>query len=248
MKLTVLGSSSKGNCYLLQSETTGETLIVEAGVRMQEVKQALSWQLGKVVGCLCSHRHNDHAGHIGEMMDCGIRVLALQDVFQSHRLEGNHFAIYIQPERGYIVGSYKVYVLPVCHDVPCVGFIIRHEEMGALLFLTDTMMFEYRIPRHVTQIMIEANYADDILEENIAAGRIPASMRERLLNSHMELGTTAEVMRQNDLQDVQNIILLHLSERNSDAVRFRNEIMMASGKTVYVARQGLELELSNFPY
>jgi ribonuclease BN (tRNA processing enzyme) len=73
-------------------------------------------------------------------------------------------------------------------------------------------------------------------------------MRERLLNSHMELGTTAEVMRQNDLQDVQNIILLHLSERNSDAVRFRNEIMMASGKTVYVARQGLELELSNFPY
>jgi phosphoribosyl 1,2-cyclic phosphodiesterase len=248
MKLKVLGSSSKGNCYLLQSDATGETLVVEAGVRMQEVKRALSWKLDKVAGCLCTHRHNDHAGHIGEMMECGIRVLAIEDVFRNHQLEGNHFATYIQPKHGYIVGTFRVLVLPVCHDVPCVGFIIRHEEMGALLFLTDTMMFEYRIPSYVTQIMIEANYADDILDENIASGSVPVSTRARLLNSHMELGTTAEVMRQNDIDGVQNVILLHLSGRNSDADRFRRVIERASGKTVYVAHEGLELELSNLPY
>jgi phosphoribosyl 1,2-cyclic phosphodiesterase len=247
MKLIVLGSSSKGNCYLLRADN-GETLIVEAGIRMQEVKRALSWELGKVVGCLCTHRHNDHAGHIGEMMECGIRVLALEDVFESHHLAGNHFALYIQPKHGYIVGPFRVLVLPVCHDVPCVGFLISHEEMGRLLFLTDTMMFEYRLPADVTQLMIEANYADDILEENIESGKVPAGTRARLLNSHMELGTTADVMRQNDLTGVQNIVLLHLSDRNSDPARFRSEIMRASGKTVYVARQGLELELSNLPY
>ncbi|EKC78421.1 hypothetical protein LEA_03506, partial [human gut metagenome] len=41
--------------------------------------------------------------------------------------------------------AFKVFVLPVVHDVPCVGFVIEHQEMGRLLFITDTMMLEYRL-------------------------------------------------------------------------------------------------------
>ena len=39
MKLNVLGSDSNGNCYILQTDT--EALIIEAGVRMPDVKKAL---------------------------------------------------------------------------------------------------------------------------------------------------------------------------------------------------------------
>lgn len=247
MKLKVIGSSSKGNCYLLQA-STGETLIVEAGVRMQQVKQALAWQLDKVVGCLCTHRHKDHAGYLQEMLRCGIRTLAIADVFKSFEPFSNHFITEVKPMHGYIIGNFKVFVLPVCHDVPCVGFIISHEEMGQLLFLTDTMMLEYKIPKSINHVMIEANYSDEILKENIRTGVMPASMKERLLNSHMELKTTAEILKSNDLPEVINVILLHLSDRNSDAELFRRTIERASGKTTYVARSGLEVELSKLPY
>jgi phosphoribosyl 1,2-cyclic phosphodiesterase len=247
MKLTVIGSSSSGNGYLLQA-SNGETLMLEAGIKMQEVKRVLNWTLAGVVGCLCTHRHGDHSKYLGEVAACGIRILTIEDVLTSRGLSGNHFAKVIEPLHGYILGEFKVYVLPVCHDVPCVGFIITHEEMGRLLFLTDTMMFEYRIPNGIAHIMIEANYADDILQANIENGTVPASTRNRLLNSHMELETTAEILRGNDLSDVLNVILLHLSGRNSDAGRFKAYIEKASLKTTYVARPGFSLELSTQPF
>ena len=43
MKLHVLGSSSSGNCYLFQSEKTGEVLAVEAGVKFNKVKKVLDF-------------------------------------------------------------------------------------------------------------------------------------------------------------------------------------------------------------
>lgn len=54
-KLTVLGSSSKGNGYLLECD--GEILIIEAGWSYEKVVlPAINWEGGRVVGCLASHR------------------------------------------------------------------------------------------------------------------------------------------------------------------------------------------------
>lgn len=54
-KLTVLGSSSKGNGYLLECEE--EILIIEAGLSYKNtILPAINWEGGRVVGCLVSHR------------------------------------------------------------------------------------------------------------------------------------------------------------------------------------------------
>ena len=47
MKLKVLGSSSAGNCYILESDT--EALIIEAGLPFMEVKKALNFNVRKIV-------------------------------------------------------------------------------------------------------------------------------------------------------------------------------------------------------
>ena len=75
MELKVLGSSSSGNCYILDNGK--EALILEAGVRFKEVKKALGYNLRKVVGCLITHRHQDHAKYIKAMVDNGFYTLAL---------------------------------------------------------------------------------------------------------------------------------------------------------------------------
>lgn len=214
---------------------------------MLEVKKALKFKISTIVACISSHQHQDHAKYIGDYLKCGIKVLALPDVFESKGITNRVFCKEIKPMHGYKVGGFKILPLPVVHDVPCVGFIIEHEEMGKLLFITDTMMLEYRLPK-LNHIMLEANYDDDILQYNIDNAIIPASMRARLLHSHMELQTTKEVLRVNDIASVNEIVLLHLSNNNSDASQFQREVEEVSGKPVYIAKKGLELSLTKEPY
>ena len=140
MRLNVLGSDSNGNCYVLQTDK--EALIIEAGVRFSEVKKALKWQLSKVVGAVITHEHNDHAKYARDFVSNGITVLALSSVFKAKGIDSLSFRKEIEPMHGYIVGGFRVFAMPVCHDVPCVGFIIEHEDMGRMLFVTDTMMLE----------------------------------------------------------------------------------------------------------
>lgn len=52
--LKVLGSSSKGNCYILECQ--GESLIIELGVKFNEILKGIDYKWNKVVGALCSHR------------------------------------------------------------------------------------------------------------------------------------------------------------------------------------------------
>ena len=85
MELRVLGSSSSGNCYIL--DNGNEALIIEAGIRFIDVKKALDFNIRKVVGCLITHQHNDHAKYAKAMVDCGFHVLALPEVIESKELK-----------------------------------------------------------------------------------------------------------------------------------------------------------------
>lgn len=53
-KLTVLGSSSQGNGYLL--ECGEDKLILECGVPAKEVLKLINWESKKVGAVVCTHR------------------------------------------------------------------------------------------------------------------------------------------------------------------------------------------------
>lgn len=256
MKLICLGSGSTGNGYILETEK--EAIMIECGISMREIKKALKWDISKIVGCLVSHHHQDHAKYLPEVIKCGIKVLALPEVF-SIRLWGKSgretkpFCKEIEPMHGYKVGGFKVFTFPLNHanndgsECPCLGFLIEHEEMGKLLFVTDTMMLKYSFPV-IDHVMIEANYEDNILAGNIESGIVESSQRSRLLASHLELQQSAKILQRPEFGAVQNIILLHLSSRNSDPEKFRKVITSATGIPTQVAKAGFEMDLSKTPY
>lgn len=237
MELKVLGSSSKGNCYVL--DNGNEALIIEAGIRFTEVKKALDFQINKVVGCLITHQHNDHAKYIKNMADNGFYVLALPEVLADKCVSGSR-VIPLNLGKGYKFGNFKVAPFPACHDVPCVGYLIDHPATGRIMFLTDSCICEYTF-LGLNHVMIECNYSDRRLIESINAGRTLSSQRNRLLTSHMELETCKGILRANDLSNVSNVILLHLSENNGDEPEFISEIQKVTGKVVYVAKPGLTI-------
>lgn len=239
MVLKVLGSSSQGNCYILENKN--EALIIEAGVRFIEVKKALGFDIRKVSGCLITHQHNDHAKYIKAMVESGFPTLALEEVWTAKGVTGSR-AYCIERGKGYKFGKFRVLPFDACHDVPCVGYLIDHPETGRIMFLTDSCMCEYVFPG-LNQVMIECNYSDAKLVEAINAGRTLPSQRERLMTSHMELNTCKGFLCANDLTNVANIVLLHLSDNNSDEKHFVSEIERQTGKVVYAAHTGLEIEL-----
>lgn len=236
MKLKVIGSSSAGNGYILEDDR--EALLIEAGCRFSEVKKALDYNIRKVVGCVVSHEHKDHARYAEEVKAAGIPVLGGESI---------HPTKVIEPRRGYRLGGFRIIPLPVEHDVPCFAFLIQHEGMGKLLFITDTMSFNYRI-EGLTQILIEANYCDKRLDDNIESGLLPESLRERIIQSHMEIGTTIDVLKSLNLESVWNIVLIHLSEGNGDAEGFVRRIMNETGRIPVIATPGLVMNIKDLPY
>lgn len=238
MQLHVIGSSSKGNCYILESSS--EALILEAGCKLMEVKKALHWQLSKVVGCAVSHEHNDHAGYAAEYAAAGIKVLALPAVQQAKGIKRN--AIAVELGKAYKMGSFVLQPFEVMHDVPCVGYMVKQQELGKLVFFTDTFACKYRF-KGVSTYMVEANYCDELLEANIEAGKVPMLLRNRLMTSHMELHNTIGFLRSSDLSSVRNIVLVHLSAGNAEAARFEEAVMAATGLPAVAAREGLTMEV-----
>lgn len=55
MKIRVLGSNSRGNCYIISNLT--EAIIIECGIHFSEVKEALDYNISKVAGVCISHGH-----------------------------------------------------------------------------------------------------------------------------------------------------------------------------------------------
>lgn len=240
--MTIIGSSSSGNSYVLQNDS--EALIIEAGMKLIEVKKALDFNTAKVKGCIVSHQHNDHAGYAKEVTDAGIPLLALPEVIAAKRLGRKAKAI--EPGKGYKFGGFKVLPFPVKHDVPCVGFLIQHDETGKILFFTDTYAMQYDFTG-VHHWLIEANYADDILNRNINKGSLPPELKKRLHTSHMSLKNAIGILRRSDLSVTKDILLIHLSDGNADQERFKKEVRLATGKRVAIAKPWLQLDYNINP-
>jgi len=248
MKLKVLGSSSKGNCYLLIDET-GKTLALEAGVRFSEVQKAMDFKTSNLIGCLITHEHGDHSQHVGQFITHAIDVYASPGTAKAMKALGKHHRLH-PVESGVIfnVGNFHVYPFDIIHDAAePFGYLINHAESGNILFLTDTFYSEFTF-RGLNNIILEVNYDKEILQQNIDSGKLSPLIRKRIITSHMSLQTAKELLSANDLSQVNNIVLIHLSDGNSNADDFKKEIEAATGKTVTVADCGTEILLNKTPF
>ena len=235
MKLKILGSSSKGNCYFIENKES--ILILEAGIPLKEVLPKIDFNISKIVGVVISHVHGDHSRYIPDYLFRSIPVYAPEETAKVYKTNiARHKEIFT-------LENFKIMPFELKHDAQCHWYLIQHPEMGKLLFATDTYYVPYKF-KGLSHVLIEVNYSKDILNENVSKGYVPLIQYRRVLSSHMELGTTKEMLRANDLSTIVNIVLLHLSDANSDAQLFKKEIESVTGKPVYIADKGLEINLN----
>ena len=239
MRLEVLGSSSKGNCYLLKAQD--DILILEAGVPIKDIKMALGFDFRNVKGCLITHEHGDHSKSAIDLHNMGIPIYATKGTREAIGLPHKTLCEMRPEETTIKLGGYVITAYNSKHDAaePCM-FLIYHPEMGSLVFATDTYMIPYDF-RGLDHYLIEANYSLKILNEKVCNGSLNTKLAQRIMKSHLSLERAIQQVKGSD--SLQNVILIHLSDSNSNAEEFKAEVQKATGKPVYIADKGLKIEL-----
>ena len=240
MILRVLGSSSSGNCYLLENET--ECLMIECGIPIKEVKKTMNFNMRKIVGCIATHRHQDHIKHLKEVLECGIPIYTNDETVESVEVIYGELLHGVPEKKPFMLGNFKITPFYVPHDnTPCFAYQIYHEEIGKLLFLTDLEYCKYKF-KDVSQILVEANYSKDIINQD-------NPNFEHVARGHMELNTTLGFLSTNANPSLMNVVLLHLSDSNSNSEYFSQKVKeIVPSANVYVADKGMEIELNKDPF
>jgi phosphoribosyl 1,2-cyclic phosphodiesterase len=249
MELKILGSSSAGNCYVFDNGK--EALIIECGVPFQDVKKAVNFNISRIVGCLVSHEHSDHAKYVQNFIDARIDVwmskgtalaLSLYNPNSDKSADVLEYGISVN------IANFKILPFKIQHDAAePFGFLIHHAEMGTVLFATDCNELPYTF-NGLNNILIECNHSVRIVEDKLHRGMITEAQSVRTLRNHMSYETCVQTLLDNALNTVNNIVLIHLSDSNSNALDFQQGIQQATGKTVHIATKGMILKFNKTPF
>ena len=223
----------------------GEILAIEAGCKFLDFKKMIDWRISDVVGCIVSHEHGDHARYIKDFIQSGIPAYTAFETQTALETITGERTIAIPPRRPRQIGSFTVVPFNVPHDteIECYGYLIEHEEMGKLLFLTDLEYCKYDFSgMNIEQIMVEANYDMQLVNRD-------DPNYEHRLRGHMSLDTALKFISTNDTA-LRNVVLIHLSDKSGDPALFKQktEETVKYGANVHVACKGLEVDMNLCPF
>lgn len=228
MRLKCLGSSSAGNCYLLTSNN-GETLILDCGIPIKEIKKGLNWNVKGIVGVLCTHKHLDHSKSVNDFKAMGIPIYAPY-ISQKPMAIGSG-AFRIQSFDLTTVDGRWTHTNADGTECPCYGFLIAHKEMGRLLYITDTELIKWRF-KGINHILLGVNYDKDLVDtDNPKANHV--------FRGHLSIDTACDFVKANYSDSLQNVIMCHLSSENADKDSFIEKMKkVAINANADVAEQG----------
>jgi len=229
MNIKTIASSSSGCSYIVESG--GYQLIIDCGIPLKKIRSALDHDLSKVVGCIVSHSHGDHAKYLPQLeKETTIPIFCTAGTKEKFGLKT---ATVWNPEGGLYNIAFQFYIKPVplVHDVENCGFIILAGEspnVKRLLYATDTGELNYTIPG-LTHLMIEANYSFDLLVKSTS----DKSMIKRVQETHLDIDQAVEFVKRHP--DLEEIHLIHLSDNNSDEKLFKRMVQDVCGIPVHIA-------------
>lgn len=230
MKLTCYGSGSTGNSYLL--ETEGSKILLDAGIQLDK----LSCNLNEIEFAFISHEHRDHSLETKNLASRGTPIISYSPSFHIHC--------------GYLKNCAKVYTMSVKHgEVKCCGLIIKGVN-ECILYMTDFTVCVYDLSEfHFTQIIVECNYDDDIIDgilKKHIVGKLPNETIKydaqgykylRQINTHMSTKGLINFLDKLSLDKCKCIYLCHFSPEVGEPILAASQINQRYKKQVGVCLQ-----------
>ena len=236
MVLRTIGSGSSGNCHLLTA-SNGETLILDCGIPIKEIKKGLDWNVKDVVGVLCTHKHLDHSKSLNDFKSMGIPIYApyLGDSCKSMNM--GEFTV--KPFDLTTIDGNWTHTNANGEPCPIYGFLITHKEMGRMLYITDCELIKWRF-KDINHILLGVNYDKDLID------RDNTGKANHVFRGHLSIDTACDFVKANYSDSLQNVIMCHLSAENADSDSFVEKMKkVAYGANVDVAERNKEWLLAN---
>ena len=248
VEFQILGSSSGGNCALLQTENS--RVLVDAGFsarRIGQLLEATGTALDAIDAVFLTHEHSDHAqGMRGLAKRADLPVFANRDTadaVQARLCRRVNWQIFRTGSR-FSFRDLEVLAFPLPHDAyDPVGFTFQwgregdlFEPPGSLAWITDlgyVPQYVRDYAARVDTLVIEANYDEGLLDRD---ERRPWSTKQRIRGRHGHLSND----RAYDLLDaldgdscVRRVYLAHLSRdcNTVDLVRSKFAALPGAGKS-----------------
>lgn len=220
-------SGSKGNLYSLGDGKT--SLLLEAGIPIRRLREYVF--LYNHLACIVTHEHADHSKAVPNIQHAGIDCYMSLGTAVALGIENNYRTKIVIPGKLFKVGTWSIMPFNVKHDAKePIGFLIINGDGERCLFMTDTCYTKNLFPG--CQIMaIECAYCEEVLEANPA---IQDKYKTRMMKTHFGLHNVLEMFRANNLDLLEKVYLLHLSDQHSDEDLMKKKVQEVVGDKVEV--------------
>jgi|AntDeeMinimDraft_6_1070357.scaffolds.fasta_scaffold02177_1 phosphoribosyl 1,2-cyclic phosphodiesterase len=230
MKISQIGSSSKGNAILIDDGKT--KALLDAGLAFKDLQTKLPCRLSDIECALITHSHGDHVKAVPELLRRGVHCYASEGTWGSVIGEIQKWpAISCYHKLSFQEGSFEILPFNVKHDVQQpFGYLIRSHHTGErLIYAVDTgqMWFTFK---GINYFLIEANHCKHILDGQ----DMDEKLKFRIANNHLSIQKLTAYLMASDMTHAKEIHLLHLSNSNSNEKQFVRDLQAQFGVPVYV--------------
>lgn len=220
MRFCVLGSGSRGNATYLESG--GTSILIDAGmsgVELQKRLAAVGVELAAINAILITHEHNDHVQGVGVLSRrAKIPVYANTATFTAAAKVVNKLYSYKEFETGgvFCINNLKIHPFSISHDAEDpVGFRISDGNVS-FGYCTDTGKVSRLMLHRLAScqaLVLESNHDIEMLQN----GKYPPYLKQRIRSSqgHLDNKEAAVFLEGLAHEDLQHVVLAHLSEENN---------------------------------
>lgn len=263
MKVTVLGSGSRGNAIAFAHGNA--TILVDVGFGSRTLCQrarGADVDLTRLQAIVLTHEHGDHArGVAGIARRHPCVILGSRGTLDVLRVELDSLPTRVlDSERPARIGPFTVTACRIDHDAAeplCVAVeeVQSGMKVGIAYDLGRPTPRVRRLLRDCTCLILEANHDADLLR----VAPYPASVRSRIAGArgHMSNHATANLVARLCNARLRTVVLAHLSDRCNhpevalravrhalDARGYRGRVLVASQKDPLHADAGETVQLS----
>jgi phosphoribosyl 1,2-cyclic phosphodiesterase len=219
LRVTVLGSGSRGNAVLV--EGGGTRLLVDAGFSGRDLERRMAEaevDPSTLAGLLVTHDHGDHTKGMGVAARRWKVPLYLTDLTRNvcrELLDGTEDVRRYTSVEPVEIGGLTVTPFLTVHDaIDPVAVTVTENETGEKLGIATDLGRATASVRHALQrchlLVLESNHDEIMLRESV----YPWSVKARIGGSHGHLSNraAAELARELYHDDLCAVVLAHLSE------------------------------------
>jgi phosphoribosyl 1,2-cyclic phosphodiesterase len=220
MQFAYLGSGSRGNAAVVE---VGRTMVMlDCGFTLRETVARLA-RLGRnpehLSAIVLTHEHSDHMSGVG--------VLARKYKLPVYATAGTWRAVQarvgalpemnvVTPGESFAIADLELHPFPVPHDAREPVQYVFSDGAVKLGILTDIGTATSHVARTLNgcdALALECNHDLPMLERGPYPEQLKARIRSDL--GHLDNGAAADLLKRINVNNLQHIVAVHLSEKNN---------------------------------